>query len=185
MTNQDKGREFEKYIHGEILSKIDHLLLSEKEVRGKYGNCNSAIDHLIETPELIICIQDKYEQTSSQISKINHFITCVKNIYELTKKKCIGLYLSLKPITKPGLEAFDMQNKYMHTYCNFISIFNDDQRKIFFELILFLYKNKIYRYDYDGSCIMLDLSNNGNDFMHRDILDLPKIKGARYDSMIR
>lgn len=156
MTAQDKGRKFEKYIHEEILSNIKYPVLSEKEVRSKYGNCNSAIDHLIELPELIICIQDKYEQTSSPISKINHFITCVKNISELTKKRCIGLYLSLKPITKPGIEAFDMQNKSIYSYSNFISIYNNDEKKIFFELILFLYKNKIYRYDYDDTCIMLD-----------------------------
>ena len=51
MTAQDKGREFEKYIHDKILSNIKYLLLSEKEVRSKYGNSNSAIDHLIETDE--------------------------------------------------------------------------------------------------------------------------------------
>lgn len=156
MTAQDKGREFEKYIHNNILSNIKYLLLSEKEVRSKYGNSNSAIDHLIEKDELIICIQDKYEQTSSPISKINHFITCVNNINQITNKRCIGIYLSLKAITKPGLEAFDFQNKCGN---NFISIFNDDKKEIFMKLKSLLYENKIYMYEYDGSCIMLHYKN--------------------------
>jgi hypothetical protein len=154
MTPQDKGREFEKYIHEQILSKIEYPIFSEAEICNKYGSNNKGIDHLIETADSIICIQDKHVNSKIPLDKINHFITCVNNVSNKSGKKAIGLYISLEGITKPSQNSFDDQNEKGYNY--FVSIFNNNEIKLFQKLKDFLYYHKIYMYDNDGSAIMLD-----------------------------
>ena len=133
-------------------------VLSEKEVRRLYGNDTTAIDHLIELDTYNICIQDKFEQSSPCISKINHFIQCVTNISIRTNKICLGIYLSLRPLTLNSLQAFEINNNT--TYNKFISINNSDEFLIINNLIEVLYQNYIFLYEDNGTCIMYDINNS-------------------------
>jgi len=150
---QNIGRLFEKSIHS-FLQKTNLDVLSEKEVKKKYGIDTTAIDHLIELDSNILCFQDKYENCKPCISKINHFIQCVTNVSTRSNKKCIGIYLSKMPLSENGLEAFNINN--ISSQNIFISINNSNEELILYDLITLLYSNNIFLYEEDGSCIMID-----------------------------
>ena len=154
MYGVEAGRQFEKYIHETVLKKTKYEILSEKEIKCKYGHNNSAIDHFIELDDFCLCIQDKYEQTCPHIQKINHFIACVTNVSQICKKRCISIYLSRLPLTGPSNLAFINQNT--NTMNKYYSINNNDKEELIKNLILFLYEIGIYRYEEDDSCIMLE-----------------------------
>jgi hypothetical protein len=157
LTAQDKGREFEKKIHN-VLKKTKYLILSETEVKRKYGIDTTAIDHLFETNDYIYCFQDKLEKTAPSISKINHFIQCVNNISTRENKICIGVYLSKVPFSSSSSMAFTRNN---NSSCNkYISISNIDEEHIIKDLIDYLYDKNIYLYNDDDTCLMLDPDNN-------------------------
>jgi hypothetical protein len=153
LTPQDEGRLFEKEISS-LLSLTRLKILSEKEVRQTYGQNNTAIDHMFENNFYIFCIQDKWEKSNVCISKINHFITCVNNISLKREKKCIGIYLSKMPLTKNSILSFDEQNNIRKNI--FLNINAEDKYKMFDIFIDFLYKNKIFMFTDDNSCLMKD-----------------------------
>jgi len=152
ITAQNRGRLFEKSIHT-FLQKTNLDVLSEKEVKKKYGIDTTAIDHLIELDSYILCFQDKYENCNPSISKINHFIQCVTNVSTRSNKKCIGIYISKMPLSANSLEAFNMNNISSRNI--FISLSNSNEEYILYDLINLLYSNNIFLYEEDGSCIML------------------------------
>jgi hypothetical protein len=152
IIEQNRGRLFEKSIHS-FLQKTNLDVLSEKEVKRKYGIDTTAIDHLIELDSYILCFQDKYENCNPSISKINHFIQCVTNVHNRSKKICIGIYLSKMPLSANSLEAFNMNN--ISSQNIFISINNSNEESIIYDLVTLLYSNNIFLYEEDGSCIML------------------------------
>ena len=55
-TPQVNGILFEKEVH-QSLKSTNYTILSERDIRNKYGSNISGIDHLINTEEYIICIQ--------------------------------------------------------------------------------------------------------------------------------
>ena len=152
LSLQNRGRLFEKSIHS-YLEKTKLIVLSEKEIKRKYGIDTTAIDHLIELDSFILCFQDKYEKICPSISKINHFIQCVSNISLRSQKKCIGIYLSIMPLSTNSMYAFNIQNNISPN--KFISINNINEELIFNDLIYYLYDNQIFLYEDDGSCIMI------------------------------
>lgn len=152
ITEQNKGRLFEKSVHS-FLQKTNLDVLSEKEVKKKYGINMNDIDHLIELDSCILCFHNKYENCNPSISKINNFINCVTNISTKSNKKCIGIYLSKMPLSANSLEAFNMNN--INSLNIFISINNSNEEYILYDLITLLYSNNIFLYEEDGSCIML------------------------------
>ena len=85
LSPQQIGINFETDVH-DFLYKTNLELLREKDIRNKYGQHISAIDHLINDDNLCIMIQTKYENTNVSISKMNHFIKCTQDIYNIIKK---------------------------------------------------------------------------------------------------
>lgn len=154
LTAQDKGRLFEKNIHS-FLQQTKLNVLTENDVKKKYGIDTTAIDHLIELDFYILCFQDKCEKSSPSVSQINHFIQCVNNISFRSNKICIGIYLSMMPLSQNSLYAFYMQNQNNELYNKFISINSSNENKVLYKLTQFLYENNIFLYEEDGSCIML------------------------------
>lgn len=78
-------------------------VLREIDIKKKFGQSISGIDHLIEFSNLCLCFQDKFQKTSisnAQVGcelslitpSVRYFITCVNNISDILHKKCIGWY---------------------------------------------------------------------------------------------
>jgi hypothetical protein len=153
-TPQDKGRDFEKYIQKQLeFTNLD--VYCEKEVKAAFGKNNSAVDHMIITDLFRIYFQDKWLKSKPSLSAVNHFIHCVNNISKNSSKKCYGIYLSNLPLTKDAMEAFIAANK-INKNIRFISIEDNDQELLINKLFHFLYSLKIFIYDDDNSCIMLE-----------------------------
>ena len=156
-SRQQLGYIFEENIHNLILQTI-YEVLGEKQIIKKYGKLYYGIDHIINVSEYIICIQDKWRDTKSQLSDINHFIKSTEKISDVENKRCIGIYLSKLPLTKGALDAFEYENIKLKN--KFMSLSNDNMNKLLLELSYLLYSNQIYFYECDGSSIMLDLNSN-------------------------
>lgn len=153
-TPQDIGRDFEKNIHSYLkLTNIE--VHAEKDIKVLFGKNNSAIDHMMVTDKFIICFQDKWMTTKPILSSINHFIQCVNNISRLSKKKCYGIYLSNLPLTKDAMESFIAENK-INDSLYFISIEDQDETILINKLLNFLYSIRIFIYDDDNACLMLE-----------------------------
>ncbi len=109
MSAQQNGCDFKNKIH-KLLLKTRLQVLREIDIKQKFGQSISGIDHLIEFSNMCLCFQDKYQKTSisnaqvgCELSKITpsvshlshanffeHFITCVNNISG--GKMCIKVY---------------------------------------------------------------------------------------------
>lgn len=154
ITPQQATRIFEENIH-ELLKMSHKTIFRENDIKSEYGINNICIDHLLISDDICFCIQDQYQETSSYISKINHFIICVQNIQLKLKKKCIAIYLSKIRITKPSQDSFDEQNR-LNNNIFFINIYDENSDTLEYKIMQILYENKIYLYDSEDSCIMLD-----------------------------
>lgn len=148
---QTKGILFENDVH-KNLKFTNSTILSEREIRNKYGSNISGIDHLILTDDLTICIQDKYMKSKPSVSQINHFILCVSEVSTFEKRRCIGIYLSNLPPTREASMSFkSMNDKYDNLY--FLSI-NNSIDKLIDNLLDYLHSINIFTYEEDGSCVM-------------------------------
>lgn len=154
LTKQKLAYEFENTVHN-LISQTNYEVLREKDIIKKYGVLYYGIDHIIYISEYIICIQDKWRDTKSDLSDINHFIKTTEKISDAENKRCIGIYLSKMQITKGALKAFEYENFKCKN--RFISISNVNADLLLKELSQLFYSNQIYFYDSDGSTIMLDL----------------------------
>ena len=148
LTHIDNGKLFEESINS-YLHRTKFYVLSNKDIKKKYGIDTTSIDYLIETMSINICI--KYDNSNPCISKINHFIQCVTNVNTRSKRKCIGIYLSKIQLSKNSLEALTNNNSSN----KFFRINNFNEKSIIYELIELLYSYEIFLYEEDGSCIML------------------------------
>jgi len=148
------GIEFEENI-GSLLKKTKALVMNEREIRQKYGNHNSAVDHLIEFKNKRFYIQDKWRESKPSISDINHFIQVVNNISQDSNNKCDAIYLSKMPLTKGGIDAFSEQNQKQDKIY-FSSISSEDQSNVIHKFSEFIYRNGIWYYDNEDCIEMLD-----------------------------
>jgi hypothetical protein len=148
------GIEFENRIHN-ILRLLNNNILREKDIKNIYGQNITAIDHLIYSDTFILCIQDKWRCTKESNVSIHHFIYCVEEIHKLENKKCYGLYLSRKGITKIANLSFQKKNNE-YKNIQFNSFQNENQDLLIGEFKKFLYTEKLYLYDEDNTAIMLD-----------------------------
>lgn len=152
-SRQEKGRQFENNLHRLFLTTT-YPVLREQDVRNKYGEPSSAVDHLIICTDYLIAIQDKMISTNACISKINHFIQSTKIIEDIERKKMICIYISPTKITKPSQDSFDHENKQGGKR-TFVSLTNSNEDdlintvKTYFHDVL-----KIFFYEDDGSCMM-------------------------------
>jgi hypothetical protein len=145
----DNNKNFEKYIFENIFEKIKYEYTPERNV--KYNDEYSSVKYVIELEDICLCIENNNDIS---IRKIINFVEAVKNISKNTGKKCIALYLSLKKISERGNEAFTYENE--HTNNEFIVLYDDNREIICKNLIDILYTYKIYMYENDDSCIMLE-----------------------------
>jgi hypothetical protein len=145
----DNNKNFQKYISENIFEKIKYEYMPERNI--KYYDKYSSIKYVIELDDICLCIENNSE---SCIRKIHNFIELVKNISIKTNKKCVAIYLSLKKISEKENEAFVYENE--STNNEFIYLSDDNKETICKNLIDILYIYKIYMYDSDDSCIMLE-----------------------------
>lgn len=156
LSRQKLGYIFENTVHN-LISQTNYKVLREKDIIKKYGIIYYGIDHIINLQEYVICIQDKWRDTKSTLSDVNHFIKTIEKIGDAENKRCIGIYLSKLSITKNAFDAFEYENiKMKH---KFISLSNDNMDKLLYELTYLFYSNQIYFYENDGSTIMLYPNN--------------------------
>lgn len=161
LSPQQLGMEFENQVHFILANNLQvKNLLREKEIKRLYGANCSGIDHMFDIPftNISICIQDKWTNSKSPISTINHFMKCVQNINVQTNRSIQGIFLSKLPITKPSLQAFEFDNKSQHKV-NFINIsleIQEQEQEQLIEKMLhyFHYTYKLWTYDFDG-CIKM------------------------------
>jgi hypothetical protein len=153
LSRQKLGYKFEDLVH-ELISQTSYPVLREKEIINTYGILSYGIDHLINLPEYIVCIQDKWRDTKTQLSDINHFIKSCDKVHEAENKKCVGIYLTKIEITKGALEAFEYENYKQKNF--YLSLFDSDMNQLLKKLSYLMYSNQIYFIDPDGSTIMLD-----------------------------
>lgn len=154
LYEQKLGYDFENMIHNLII-QTNYEVLREKEIIKKYGKLFYGIDHLMYVSDYIICIQDKWKNTKSDLSEINHFIKTIEKINDVENKRCIGIYLSKLPLTKGALDAFEYENLKLKNI--FMSLDNTNMSVLLNKLSLLFYSNHIFFYESDGSTIMLEL----------------------------
>jgi len=147
------GIGFEETV-GNLLKKTKAQIMNEREIRQKYGNHNSAVDHMIDFENERFFIQDKWRDSKPSISDIHHFIQVVNNISQDSKKKCNAIYLSKMPLTKGGINAFSEENlKQNKIY--FDSISSEHQESAIHKFSEFIYRKGIWCYDNEGCIEML------------------------------
>ena len=152
LIRQQLGYLFEDKVH-ELISQCNYQVIREKEIVNKYSVLSNGIDHIVYLSDYIICIQDKWRDTKSSLSDINHFIKSVENIYiKENYKKCIGLYLTKVPITKGASNAFEYENSKGINY--FLSINDDNMDLLLNKLTTLFYLSGIFFYEPDGCVIM-------------------------------
>jgi hypothetical protein len=153
ISRQQQGYLFEDKIHI-LISQTKYKVLTNKDITKKYNNvlC-SGIDHLIYTTDYIICIQDKWRDTKSQLIDINHFLKSIEYVVEAEKKECIAIYLTKVPITKGACEAFNYENT-KHSI-KYFPVYDENQELLIKKFSELLYSNQIYFYDSDDCLVML------------------------------
>lgn len=155
LSPQQIGINFETDVH-HFLSKTKLKVLREKDIRNKYGQHISAIDHLIDDDNLCIMIQTKYENTNVSISKMNHFIKCTQDINNIIKKKCICIYFSKMDLSSHSKIALEEENNKLSNR-KYYHITGNNDKEMFSKLSDFFYLYlQIFFYENDNSCIMLD-----------------------------
>jgi hypothetical protein len=130
------GIQFENRIHN-ILKLLNNNILREKDIKNIYGQNITAIDHLLYNKNYILCIQDKWINIKNSNVAIHHFIYCVEEIHKLENKKCYGLYLSKKGISKIAKLSFQNKNKE-YPYIQYTNFENENQDILIKNLQLFI-----------------------------------------------
>jgi hypothetical protein len=151
MTAQQNGRDFENKIH-KLLSKTKLNVLREIDIKQKFGNNISGIDHFIEFTDMCLCFQDKNQKTSISNSQVGHFITCVNNISSILNKKCIGIFISNIDFSSVSKQQIDFENNKQKN--EFIIIFDLNYVELMRKILFYLYSNNIWMYDGDD-CMMI------------------------------
>jgi hypothetical protein len=150
------GMVFENNVH-EQLKKTNFPVYTEREIINMFGNHITAIDHMIVNDDFFLCIQDKYCKDPINISQTNHFMQTVNSVSQILNKPCIGIYLSKSKLSGPSNNAFMANNQF--NINQFIEINGNTEKELIDNLTEYLYSIKIYMYDDDGDCIMLNKLN--------------------------
>jgi len=150
------GRLFEQHVH-KMLLLTRHQVLSERDIINKFGNHITAIDHMIDLNNVVLCVQDKFQQANISISQLNHFTHTVNCVSDITNKKCIGIYLSKSGLSKPCIESMSFENSKNKNY--YKSIYSNSEDELLFRFALYLYDNNLYLYEENGDIVMLDIEN--------------------------
>jgi len=144
---------FEKYIYN-YLELTKNKVYLENYIIETFGKNSSSINYMLCTPNFNICFHNKWISVNPSLTSVNHFIQSVNNISRISNKKCFGIFISNMPIRDLNLLSLTNEN---NIYLNFIQNSNKDQ--IIKELLLYLYSIKIFIYEEDNSCIMLEYDN--------------------------
>lgn len=151
MSAQQFGKNFEDKIH-KFLCKTKKQIYREIDIRRRFGQNISAIDHLIELDNLYLCFQDKYQKTSITNAQVGHFITCVNNISDISMKKCIGIFISNNDLSSVSKQQIDFENNKNKN--EYIIIYDDNYGNLIKKMLHYFYSNKLYFYDGED-CIMI------------------------------
>ena len=152
LTNQQLGMKFEDKIHN-FLSRTKRNVLREIDVKRRFGQSISGIDHFIEFDNICLCLQDKLLSKTITNSQVGHFITCVNNISAMTMKKCIGIFISNVDFSLVSKQQINLENSKNSNY--FSIIFNSDFNQLKRDIMMYLYNNNIFMYDDSGDSMMI------------------------------
>ena len=152
MSLRNIGMIFENVVHRQLL-KTRQQVYREVDVIKKFGKHITAIDHMMDLPDVSICIQDKFQKNSISIDKTCHFIQNVNMVSHILNKKCVGIYLTKSLLSKPSQDAFLNENKKNQNA--FIMIYGENQEILIKNLSKYFYQNGVYMYDSEGDCIMI------------------------------
>lgn len=146
---------FEQTIH-EDLKNYKCNLSNEKEIVKKHGVLTYGIDHVMFHEKYIFCFQDKWRETKSGLSDINHFLTAVSNFVVFYNGIIIVFYLTKIPISSFGMCSFN-NSKNNNCIYDYHCINSNDVDIILSNLHYILHsKYHCFKYDYDSSVIMLE-----------------------------
>jgi len=148
---QKKGIEFENKIHIFLLQSKKQVL-REIDVKKRFGQNISAIDHFIEFDNICLCFQDKFQKSAISNAQVGHFITCVNNISDIIQKKCVGIFVSNNDLSQISKQQILIENnKNKNIYHNF---FDYNYDNLITQLLCYFYENKLYFYDGED-CMMI------------------------------
>ena len=150
-TPQQKGRDFENKIQ-KLLMKTKLNVFREIDIKQRFGQNISGIDHLIEFDNLCICIQDKFQQTPISNSQSGHFITCVNNIANILQKKCIGIFISNIDLSMVAQQQIMMENSKNQN--EFLILFDNNYVELMKKIYYYFHSNKIWFYDGDDAMMI-------------------------------
>ena len=144
MSAQQNGRDFENKIH-KLLTKTNLNVLREIDIKQRFGQNISGIDHLIEFNNICLCFQDKFQKTSISNSHVGHFITCVNNISDILMKKCIGIFISNIDFSSISKQQIDLENSKNKN--EFMIIFDNSYVELMRKIYFYFHSNGIWFYD--------------------------------------
>ena len=151
MSAQQNGRDFENKIH-KLLLKTKLQVLREIDIKQKFGQNISGIDHFIEFYNFCLCFQDKYQKTSISNAQVGHFITCVNNISDILHKKCIGIFISNIDLSSVSKQQIELENNKQKNEFNII--FDNNYVELMRKILYYFYSNGIWMYDGED-CMMI------------------------------
>jgi len=123
-TSRQKSSDFQNKIQ-KLLMKTRLTVFREIDIKQNFGQNISGIDHLIEFDNLCICIQDKFQQTNISETQTENFITCVNNLSNILKKKCIGIFISNVDLSITANQKIIIENN--KNYNEFIILYPTDK----------------------------------------------------------
>jgi hypothetical protein len=172
MSAQQNGRDFENKIH-KLLLKTKLPVLREMDIKHKFGQNISGIDHMIEFSNICLCFQDKHQKTSisnaqvgcefaskiapsvrhlSQTNSVGHFITCVNNVSDILQKKCIGIFISIIDFSNIAIQQIELENNKQKNEFNII--YDNNYVYLMKKILFYFYSNGIWMYDGED-CMMI------------------------------
>jgi len=151
MSAQQNGRDFENKIH-KLLSKTKLPVLREIDIKQKFGQNISGIDHMIEISNICLCFQDKHQKTSISNVQVGHFITCVNNISDILQKKCIGIFISNIDFSNIAIQEIEIEN--IKNKNEFNIIYDNKYVDLMKKILFYFYSIGIWMYDGED-CMMI------------------------------
>ena len=97
---------FEKAMQN-ILMMTNSIVLTDTDIKQKYGNKITNISFLLYKDNTIYAFQNKVGNIRITYEQINNFRYCLQEIFKIEKINCIGIFISKNPIIKSALNILN------------------------------------------------------------------------------
>lgn len=133
-----------------ILIQTKYIVHGQEQIKHHVPQLYNWVDVILETNTHFICFKDIWSYNNLTPEILNIYIngSMQQNIFSNSGKKYIFVLLIKNSNTYFDNKVLNNQN--IHIIKSFT------QKKLLKELSYFLYSNKIFYYEIDDSCIMLD-----------------------------